>query len=360
MFYAIIHQSQMSRFEKMTHLQQNVVGKAKAAISGFWYNGRLYHRALKVLEDRFGKPNFVIQAHLDSLMKLQPVTEGDPNSVHAFSSAINNIAWTFEELGYDNDLRASTNVKVATQKLPQAMLLKWNEHVIKTRINRPNLSTFRDWLQGQADAHDFLPRKMKEEKRNERKEKPRNTSLKSHEETSHDCPLADGQHAVVDCPAFSKMEPDERAETAKNAQLCFRCLKPGHISRKCSSSKECGIDDCKKKHHKLIHGAKQVYGNSQIGEHCSTSSSNGVKRPQVLLQVLPVTLHGPAASIDTHAMLDMGSTCSLIRTDIARKAGLRGPKEKMTLNGIQQKSVFTSQNVGFQISPVGPRRTPCR
>ena len=81
-------------------------------------------------------------------MKLQPVTEGDPNSVRAFSSAINNIVWTFEELGYDDDLRASTNVKVATQKLPRAMLLKWNEHVIKTRINRPNLSTFRGLASG--------------------------------------------------------------------------------------------------------------------------------------------------------------------------------------------------------------------
>ena len=70
MFRAIIHQSEMSLSEKMMHLQQNVVGKAKAAIAGFRYNGNLYHQALKRLEDRFGRPHVVVQAHLDKLAKL--------------------------------------------------------------------------------------------------------------------------------------------------------------------------------------------------------------------------------------------------------------------------------------------------
>ena len=47
----------------------------------------------------------------------------------------------------------------------------------------------------------------------------------------------------------------------------------------------------------------------------------------------------------------MGSTSSLILTDIARKAVLRGPEKKITLNGIRQRSVFTSQIVSFEISP---------
>ena len=35
-------------------------GKAKVCIAGFGYNAVyiLYHRALKVLEDHFGKPNY--------------------------------------------------------------------------------------------------------------------------------------------------------------------------------------------------------------------------------------------------------------------------------------------------------------
>jgi hypothetical protein len=46
----------MTSFDKMTHLQQNVTGKAKSAIAGFRYNGSHHHEALRCLENRFGKP----------------------------------------------------------------------------------------------------------------------------------------------------------------------------------------------------------------------------------------------------------------------------------------------------------------
>ncbi|CAB4029065.1 Hypothetical predicted protein [Paramuricea clavata] len=96
---AIIHRSEMSPFEKITHLQQNVVGKAKSVIAGFRYNGNLYHRALKSFQNRFGKPHVVVQAHLDKLLKVAPVAEDDTGSVSAFSTVINNIVWTFQDLG---------------------------------------------------------------------------------------------------------------------------------------------------------------------------------------------------------------------------------------------------------------------
>ena len=92
---------------------------------------------------------------------------------------------------------------------------------------------------------------------------------------------------------------------------------------------------------------KRVYGNTHSEEHAKSSHERNLK---VLLQVLPVTLYGPAANTQAYAMLDMGSTCSLIRTDIARKLRLRGPPEEMTLNGIQQRSVFSSKRVTFEIS----------
>ena len=78
-----------------------------------------------------------------------------------------------------------------------------------------------------------------------------------------------------------------------------------------------------KKHHTLIHDARREHGKPQSGEH--SLSSHEPRQLKVPLQVLPVILHGSAASIETNAMLDMGSTCLLIGTDIAQKASLHGP-----------------------------------
>ena len=38
----------------------------------------------------------------------------------------------------------------------------------------------------------------------------------------------------------------------------------------------------------------------------------------VLLQVVPVTLYGPKGYFNTYAMLDTGSTCSLLATDVEK------------------------------------------
>ena len=45
-------------------------------------------------------------------------------------------------------------------------------------------------------------------------------------------------------------------------------------------------------------------------------------RSRVLLQVVPVPLYGLRGQLDTHALLDPGSTCSLIRGDIADQLNL--------------------------------------
>ena len=122
--YAIIHRSNMTSFDKMTHLQQNVTGKAKSAIAGFRYNGSHHHEALRCLENRFGKPHVVVQAHLNNLTKMSPVSENDTNSISNYSRAINTIDWTIEDLGYDDDLKAASNVKTAVEKFPTSMILK--------------------------------------------------------------------------------------------------------------------------------------------------------------------------------------------------------------------------------------------
>ena len=45
----------------------------------------------------------------------------------------------------------------------------------------------------------------------------------------------------------------------------------------------------------------------------------------VLLQVVPVTLYGPKGYFNTYAMLDTGSTCGLLATDVAKNLRLDGP-----------------------------------
>ena len=84
-------------------------------------------------------------------------------------------------------------------------------------------------------------------------------------------------------------------------------------------------------------------------EHSSASHRN---RDSVLLQVVPVTLYGPKGYFNTYAMLDTGSTCSLLLADVARNLGLDGPLKSMLLNGIQKTSELLTRRVSLQVSPL--------
>ena len=150
------------------------------------------------------------------------------------------------------------------------------------------------------------------------------------------------------------MTTDERAELVKQKKLCLACLGTGHVSRKCSSSKLCGVQGCRGKHHELLHNAKRVFAKSETVTAVNTLREP--MKPQVMLQVLPVVIYGIKSQISTYAMLDMGSTCSLLRSDIADQLGLDGHCEQLSLNGIQKQTLVTAKKVSFEISPANNKR----
>ena len=65
---------------------------------------------------------------------------------------------------------------------------------------------------------------------------------------------------------------------------------------------------------------------------------------------MSVTLYGPKGYFNTYAMLDTGSTCSLLATDVAKNLGLEGPVESVLLNGIQKSSRLLTKRVDVQVS----------
>jgi hypothetical protein len=217
----------------MTHLQQSVTRKAKSAIADFRYNGSHYHEVQRCLENRFGKPHVVVQSHLNNLSKMTPVSENDINSISNYSRAINTMVWTFEDLGYDDDLKAASNVKTAVEKLPTSMILKWNKHLLHNKVSRQTITVLAKWLQEQAEAHELLPMRCKPKYNPPGKwngsqhggSRPGNNvnsqfnnALSAHPDagTPTPCALGDGNHHTFRCPQFIALIPDDIQSVTKH------------------------------------------------------------------------------------------------------------------------------------------------
>ena len=73
--------------------------------------------------------------------------------------------------------------------------------------------------------------------------------------------------------------------------------------------------------------------------------------------MVPVTLYRPGGQLNTHALLDPGSTCSLVTEDIVNRLSLDGPSESLNLFGIQATSYLKTKRVSFEIGPVDVHAT---
>ena len=171
--------------------------------------------------------------------------------------------------------------------------------------------------------------------------------------TSPLCVLGDEKcHKKHSCPKFKEFSVLERLAKVKERGLCFR-LFGRHWANKCRCTKQCGVNGCIRLHHELLHRTIEVF--LLLWNHLFNTVSQNLwwkvymwcKLHLIsLLQVVPVTLYGPCGQLNAHALLDPGSTCSLIRGDVADQLHLDGPPTSLDLFGIHLKTKRVSFNIG--------------
>ena len=144
----------------------------------------------------------------------------------------------------------------------------------------------------------------------------------------------------------------------------------------CKSKAFCRVDNCKKRHHTLLHPANecdnsnsssndttQNYQTNQhatIGLNDQTSESPQQSEAAVntqlgakhtFLQIIPVKLSNGHTFIETNALLDCGSDTTLLRKDIAQRLNLKGKQEKLSVTSALSRSHnIDSVTVSFDIS----------
>lgn len=150
-----------------------------------------------------------------------------------------------------------------------------------------------------------------------------------------------GKHGLPDCKKFKRALRKDRWSYVKRNGICFKCLISRHNKDTCPAS-ACDKDNCGQAHHKLLHynnSGPQSTNNVSITEisdaeprveSVTTVNNNDCK---VLLQTVPICIHGPNGVINSVALLDGGSTVSMICASLSSRLGLSGQKETMHVCG---------------------------
>ncbi|KAF9800716.1 hypothetical protein SFRURICE_015370 [Spodoptera frugiperda] len=159
--------------------------------------------------------------------------------------------------------------------------------------------------------------------------------------SSERCPACKQHgHKLPDCSKYKQLDIDKRWNIAKSNNMYFRCLRSKHRRNMCRAP-TCDVKECNMKHHKLLHKERNVNTTPpappSMTTHESVTSARVRTSPhyrRAYLKIVPVTLSGPHASLHTYALLDDGSTVTLLDASAAHILGADGPESSMCIQGL--------------------------
>ena len=211
------------------------------------------------------------------------------------------------------------------------------------------------------------------------------------------CPICQRPHHLSKCPDFIRRDPRGRREIIVEMYYCYNCLNRGHLTYACQSSQRCEV--CGLKHHTLLHidapttsknfsnvkrlasrfeseqqkqktgknitSAKANLCTEEQTEKCDETEEEtsqeettfAVKikdKVKIGLRTFPVIVENPVSkkTLRINAMLDDGSTCTLLDESVAKALKLKlkpsaNPISICGIGGIEAGS--TNQLADFTI-----------
>jgi hypothetical protein len=157
---------------------------------------------------------------------------------------------------------------------------------------------------------------------------------------------SDNTHTIKVCPKFKSEHTDKRWEWVAKHRLCFRCLSVSHRRDRCKSKRKCATCNMSG-HHTLLHNFKKedAIQRESVAENATSANVWSGQTKKVYLKVVPVCVEGPTGSINTYALLDEGSTVTLVEKAVADGVGAIGPEVGLNLQGAVSGSKDTASTV---------------
>ena len=391
-FYDIVHkQPYLDSFQKRTYLTQHLKGEALKSVEGFSNDNQGYVYSLQKLKYLFGNKIVVAQSVIRKITKGRQVPEYDSKALANFYFEIAACLNTLVKMNYVADIYSTDLLRQTLSKLPVYLQRKWSEYSLSLRRREePNLYHLEKWLQDRVMAarDPYLTNDNYKRITNMHNwtSPPEGTDIQIQKRR---CSLCSKDHMLYRCVTYKSKSDAEKLSFVRKKRLCFNCLGTKHTTKYCKSKKHCFIDGCKMKHHTTLHQAsmKRLAGNntstsqtiktqshkpdgvkptkdshktedqstpdgSEDGKEIKSTINGHIKgSSHVYLQVVPVRVKNERGFwVETYAMLDTGSQCTLITKSLCKELNLQGRKSKINFGTIRDSTIIETKLVDITIA----------
>ena len=283
------------------------------------------------LDERYGRSSKLADAVMFDIKQLKVLSDGDDKK---FLDLVNVIEKGYRDLkraNMEHELSNTTIVSLIEEKLPKLIKRKWYMAVSKkdSKVNERN--KFPDLLEFLLEQKRCIEYGLED-----LRSRPHVQYGKTHhidgrdsvEETKRGgrCMIHNTvDHSTENCRGYIDKTPEEKAEIMKELKACWCCLQKGHFANRCYYKTECGVDGCKRMHHKSLHKALAILGIQLHSQSKQMSSSK-----HCLLQLMKVKC-GTGRDVNLNTLWDGGSTLSMITFKKASEMQLKGEKVALTI-----------------------------
>ena len=348
---AVHENTSIAVVDKFNYLNSLLEGPAARTIQGLTLNEDNYGSAVKLLQDRFGRPQQIISAHMEELLKISPCVGDKPSSLRYVYDKINVNIRGLSAMGISSTQYGSLLIPIIMTKLTPELRLRIARETKKEVWEIGELLTL---IKQEVEAREatemvkvpsMKPTGMLPARGNRPLSNPTANALFTRN-SSVQCVYCNEDHYSASCKKVTGYK--ERKEILLQSGRCFNCLKTNHKSRDCDSHKTCR--HCHRKHHQSIcnqvegqenKNTGQTPGNQEDGQPpgktttTTTATSTFKNQQTVLLQTARAMAYRDidGSSVPVRVLFDSGSQLSYITDKLQTQLQLKPVKiEKLLLN----------------------------
>ena len=388
-FIACVDSAPMSAEYKLLQMRQYLAGDALKSIELLGHSAASYGAAKQRLHRKYGGVRRQIAGQMEQIDDFKYVRYGNAKDIEKFADLLDITVINVKESGRYEELGYGSLYLKLVKKMSEGMIANYQRWVFENR-RYENVETLREWVIREAEFQAIASetvRGLSDLESNSRRRShgpvgnhgPQSYFSRAGKTNAKRCSHCNGQHGLWNCESFKQLDVSQRWQVAKDNKLCFRCLGDSHLGTACSRSRECGVDNCCKSHHRLLHQASQPRGHlspvviqsARSGPPVRVRSAvtsepelaaAGVESSNVTmmssekcesfigLRTVPVILKNGRKWLTVNALLDDGSTKTYLNADVAAELGLVGEPHRVSvgvLNG--QKKIFDTLSVDVEL-----------
>ena len=254
---AIHDNKEISKIDKFSYLNSLLEGAALRAIQGLALTGANYNSSIEILKERFGKPQQIITAHMEEILKIPPSTDR-LSSLRFVCDSLSVHVRGLQSMGISSDQYGSLLIPIIMAKLPNDVRLAIAR---KASSNVWKIDELLNTIKFEVEAREasetaktstsaYAPRAQVGNRGNVKDPSTASALFTAQGDMKGrmQCVYCGEHHYSAFCIKVKNI--DERKGILRRDRRCFVCLQRGHRAKECNKANNCR--KCHGSHHQSI------------------------------------------------------------------------------------------------------------